>query len=255
MKKTLALIILALLMASCASKKEVLYFQDIDDTSLIPVKEIYQHPEIQSNDILKIDITALEQEAVLPFMFNKLNVGNQRSTNLQTMNLEGFVVGEDGTINFPELGKLKVVGKTTSELEDFLKEKLSQSIINPTVKVRLLNYKVTVMGEVKSPGTYTIAEESITLPQAIGLAGDMTINGKRKEVLIVRQKDGERQIKRIDFTKSDWMNSEFYFLQPNDMVYVQPNNPKVKTAGFIGSVGNLLSVASILLSAAVIIFR
>ncbi|WP_304038735.1 polysaccharide biosynthesis/export family protein, partial [Mesonia mobilis] len=123
------------------------------------------------------------------------------------------------------------------------------------VKVRLVNFKFTVMGEVKAPGTYTISEETVTLPQALGMAGDLTIQGERKNVLIFRNDQGVITSKRIDLTSTAWMDSPYYYLKQNDMVYVEPNNPRVKSAGFIGNVGNVISVVSILMSAAVLIFR
>ena len=118
-----------------------------------------------------------------------------------------------------------------------------------------MNFKFTVMGEVKAPGTYTLSEETITLPQALAMAGDLTIQGERKNLLVFRNENGVLTTKRIDLTQTDWMNTSYYFLKQNDMVYVQPNNPRIKSAGFIGNVGSVISVVSILMSAAVLIFR
>ncbi|MDR6301826.1 polysaccharide biosynthesis/export family protein [Mesonia maritima] len=252
MRKILVVLILVSL-ASCATKKEVLYFQDIDQAELAAVDSLYQHPKIQVNDILKIDITALEEETTLPFRFEKLQVQNNRQLDL--LKLDGYLVGKDGTITYPQLGEIEVLGKSTQEVQTLLKNKLTAFIKDPSVKVRLINNKFTIMGEVKAPGTYTTTEEVVSLPQALGMAGDLTINGKRKNILIIRQTEGHQETKRIDLTQSDWLNTEYYYLKPNDIVYVEPNNPKVRSAGFIGSLGSLLSLASIMLSAAVIIFR
>jgi len=252
MKKILLLLIVASL-ASCATKKEVLYFQDIDDAQLAAVDSLYQHPEIQVNDILKIDVSALEEETTLPFKFDKMQ--EQSSQQIDILKLEGYLVGKDGTISYPQLGKVAVLGKNTQEVQDLLTKELSTYIKEPSVRVRLVNNKFTIMGEVKAPGTYTTTEEVVSLPQALGMAGDLTINGKRETVLIIRQTAGKQETTRIDLTQSDWLNTEFYYLKPNDIVYVEPNNPKVRSAGFIGSLGSLLSLASIMLSAAVLIFR
>lgn len=252
--KKLIFLFLVLCLGSCASKKEVVYFQDIDQQQFTPIGSLFEHPVIEVNDILKIKITALEPESVLPFEFDKLS-SKMQANSLDILKLEGYLVDKQGDINYPQLGKIHIEGLTTQEAQQKMEQKLSQYIKNPTVMLRLVNYKITMIGEVSKPGTYTISEESITLPQALGLAGDLTIKGKRSDVLIIRQSGGKRTEKRIDLTQSDWMNSPYYFLKQNDIVYVEPNNPRVKSAGFIGNLGTVLSVASILLSAAVVIFR
>ncbi|WP_121666470.1 polysaccharide biosynthesis/export family protein [Mesonia aquimarina] len=253
MKKILLLILIASL-ASCATKKEVLYFQDIDEAQLAAVDSLYQHPDIQVNDILKIDVSALEEETTLPFKFDKMQT-QATTRQIDILKLEGYLVGKDGSITYPQLGKVQVLGKNTQEVQDLLQQKLEAYIKDPSVRVRLVNNKFTIMGEVKAPGTYTTTEEVVSLPQALGMAGDLTINGKRETVLIIRQTEGKQETRRIDLTQSDWLNTEFYYLKPNDIVYVEPNNPKVRSAGFVGSLGSLLSLASIMLSAAVLIFR
>lgn len=254
MRKIL-IVLLTISLVGCATKKEVVYFQDIQEPGIqIPQPDsIYKYPEIQVNDILKIGITALDEESVLPFKFEKLAV--QGTRQLELLKLEGYVVDKNGTINYPQLGNVKAAGKTTQELQKHLEKLLSVYIKDPTVKVRLLNFKITVLGEVTSPGTYTLTEESITLPQALGLAGDLTIKGKRENVMIIRTVDGVRTTKTIDMTQTDWMDSPYYYLKQNDVIYVTPNGPKVASAGFIGNVGTLLSVVSILLSAVVLLAR
>ena len=242
---------MTVLLIGCATRKEVIYFQDLKEGGIPQPDPSYNYPEIQIGDILKIDITALEEQALVPFRFEKVTVTQAR--NIEVMKLEGYEVGKDGTINYPGLGDVKVVGMTTRETQKHLEELLSMDIVNPSVKVRILNFQITILGEVNKPGTYNITEERFTLPQAIGLAGDFTIKGMRNNVLIIREVDGVRKEARIDFTKTDWMNGPYYYMKQNDFVYVEPNNPKVKTAGYIGNVGTILSVVSILLSATVII--
>lgn len=256
MKKIIFLLFI-LTVVGCASKKDVLYFQDIDETQLQDIDAISPDTKIDRNDILYIRITALDVTSVIPFQYVKPQSTTIRGTqNSELIKLDGYMVDNDGNIKFPQLGELNVKGKTPGEVEDLLQHKLSAYITDPTVSVRIANFKVSIIGEVKNPGTYPLqGEEHITLPQALGMAGDLTINGERHDVLIIRNEGDQRIYKHIDLTKSDWMNSPYYFLKQNDVVYVQPNNPKVKNAGFIGSIGNVLSVASILLSAAVIIFK
>lgn len=252
--KKLILSLLILSLIGCASKKDVLYFQDIDSTHLEDMDSILPYSEIKTNDILRIRITALDPKGVVPFQFDK-SLTKTTANQLDILKLNGYLVDKQGNINYPQLGELHVKGKSTKQLEKDLEKKLSAYIKNPTVSVRIINYKISILGEVKNPGTFPLTEESVTLPQALGMAGDLTINGERHDVLIIRENDGERTYKHIDLTTSDWMNSPYYYLKQNDIVYVKPNNPKVKKAGFIGNIGNVLSLASILLSAAVIIFR
>ncbi|WP_304132322.1 polysaccharide biosynthesis/export family protein [Mesonia mobilis] len=254
MKKILLLLSVSCLIG-CASRKDVVRFQDADNLPEINIDSIYHHPEIQVNDILKIDLTALEPESLMPFQFEKSLVGNTGVRQIELLKLEGYLVNKKGVINYPGLGEVMVGGKTTQEVQSILKEELSRFVKDVDVKVRLVNFKFTVMGEVKAPGTYTISEETVTLPQALGMAGDLTIQGERKNVLIFRNDQGVITSKRIDLTSTAWMDSPYYYLKQNDMVYVEPNNPRVKSAGFIGNVGNVISVVSILMSAAVLIFR
>ncbi|NEV94425.1 polysaccharide export protein [Psychroflexus sp. YR1-1] len=251
--KHFILFFIAMLVFGCSTRKEVVYYQDIDSTKFAAIDSINSHPQIQINDILNISTTALNPESVLPFSYE--TEATNGMIQIPLLKLKGYLVNADGEINFPQLGKIEVKGKTTQEVQDILEKRLAVYIKEPTVNVRLLNYKFTVQGEVVRPGTYEIIEENLTLPQALGMAGDLTINGKRDNLLIYRQEGEGREIKRIDLTQTDWMNTKFFYVKPNDIIYVEPNNPKVKSAGFIGGVGTLLSVASILLSAVVIIFR
>ena len=197
----------------------------------------------------------MEPETLMPFMFEKNISATGMNRQIELLKLEGYLVDKNGDINYPGLGKVNVKGKSTQEVQELLEKRLSKFIKDISVKVRLVNFKFTVMGEVKAPGTYTLSEETITLPQALAMAGDLTIQGERKNLLVFRNENGVLTTKRIDLTQTDWMNTSYYFLKQNDMVYVQPNNPRIKSAGFIGNVGSVISVVSILMSAAVLIFR
>ncbi|TXE18436.1 polysaccharide export protein [Psychroflexus gondwanensis] len=254
MKKSI-LLLFSFVLLSCSTRKEVVYYQDIDSREFVSIESINTHPKIQINDILKISTSALNPESVIPYNFNTGEGSSVQTNQVELLKLSGYLVNSEGEINFPQLGKIKVEGKTTQDIQDILEEKLSKFIKSPTVIVRIINYKFTVQGEVRQPGTFEIIEENMTLPQALGLAGDLTINGRRDNVLIYRQEGGSRKVKRIDLTQTDWMNTEYFFVKPNDFIYVEPNNPKVKSAGFVSNVGTLLSVLSIILSAVVIIAR
>ncbi len=253
MKKLTIILLAFILLASCTSRKKIVYFQDIDSTALEDVENYSDQLEIATNDILNINVRTLNPDAAL--QFNPQAGQGQQNIRLDILKVNGYLVKKDGTIDFPELGAISVKGKSTKEVQRFLEKELQDYLKNPIVSVRLINYKFTVLGEVNRPGTYEIIEENYTLLQALGQAGGLTINGKRKNVLVIRHKDGERIAKRIDLTSSDWMNSPFYFVKQNDQIYVEPNNPQVKRAGFIGNASTVLSALSVILSAIVIIFR
>ncbi|WP_127846080.1 polysaccharide biosynthesis/export family protein [Psychroflexus aestuariivivens] len=253
--KKLFILIVPFLILSCATRKEVIYYQDIDDQNLEPLAEISSHPKIQVNDILNIEVAALNPESVMPYKFDTGGSNQQQPRNVELMKLMGYLVNSDGEINFPQLGLIEVQGKNTQEVQQLLEKKLKQFVQDPTVRVRIINFKFTFEGEVEKPGTYETTEENLTLPQALGMAGGLSIRGKRENILIIRQVAGERIVKRIDMTQSDWMNTEFFYIKPNDLIYVEPNNPRVASAGFISNVGTVISVISILSSLIVLISR
>jgi polysaccharide export outer membrane protein len=253
MMKNLVGIILILLLQGCASKKDIIYFGDAD--SLAQTKINYKSPNIQINDILDIKVSALIVETALPYNFQTSAIVNTQTADYQK--LQGYLVASDGTITFPILGSIAVAGKSTKDVEKQIEQLLINGghINNPTVRIRVINGKVTILGEVANPGTFNYSEENITLPQAIGYAGDLTIRGKRNNILIIREEDGVRSQQRVDFTKTTWFNSPYYYIKQNDIIVVEPNGPKVKSAGFVGDLGTFISVFSLALSTFLLIIR
>ncbi|MUU77883.1 polysaccharide biosynthesis/export family protein [Winogradskyella endarachnes] len=251
MSKRLYCLFLVLCTFSCTSKKEILYLQDVEQYSNTDIA--YANSKIQPNDVLKINIGALIPESAMPYNLSNNAVGN----SVELMQLDGYLVSEDLTIEFPVLGELSVADKTTQEFGKYLKSILEEEghLKNPTVNVRLVNAKFTILGEVSNPGTYNFTEHNITLLQALGYAGDLTINGKREDITIIRYENGVQHIAHIDITKADWLNGPYNFIRPNDTIIVDPNNPKVKSAGFVGNVGTLISVVSIIFSTIVLITK
>ncbi|MBC2844499.1 polysaccharide biosynthesis/export family protein [Winogradskyella flava] len=252
MIKKFLILICAISAFSCASKKEILYLQDADEYSNENVP--YTNAKIQPNDVLKITVGALVPSSAIPYNKTTNTVGG---VTIELMQLQGYLVYEDFTINFPILGILSVKDKTTQEFADYLIKLLEDGghLKDPSVDVRLINAKVTILGEVKQPGTFNFTEQNITLLQALGYAGDLTINGKREDVILMRDEQGVRQITHIDLTKGDWLNGPYNFIKPNDVIIVNPNQPKVKSAGFVGNTGTVISVVSILLTTIVLITR
>lgn len=255
MKKVIVLLgIVMLLCHSCATKKDIHYLLDAD----IDVKKQVELsvPTIQPNDILSVKINAQSLEAAQPYNLTPL-AGSTMNQNAESLKLQGYLVSKDYTVNLPNIGEVSVKGLSVNALEDKLTKQLVDNgeLTSPTVNVRILNSKVTVIGEVKTPGTFSYTEQAITLPQALGYAGDLTINGERKDVTIIREIDGEQVIAHLDLTSSDWLNSPYYYIKQNDVIYVKQNTAKVKSSGIVGNAGTVLTLASVILSAIVIITR
>lgn len=252
MKKN-ALLVLVVLISSCASKKDIILFQDADTNATDNV--VYALPKIQVNDILDVKISALNPEAAVPY--NSQTTTINAAQNMETLKLQGHLVSAEGTINLPILGAIAVAGKSTAEVEKEVSVILESNghLKSPTVALRILNAKVTILGEVNAPGTYTYTEQTITVPQALGYAGDLSISANRKEVLLIREENGVRKYHKIDLTQSDWFTTPYYTLKQNDVLYVYPNSVKVKSAGFIGNTSTVLSVLSILLTSYVLLTR
>lgn len=254
MNRLTYIILFCVLFSSCASKKEILYFQDAGNYA--SVTTTLKSVLIQPNDILNIRIGARVPETALPY---NLQTGNTLggSSTIETLKVQGYLVAPEGTIVLPILGTINTAGLSVTALETQIKTELEKGghLVNPTVAVRILNAKVTVLGEVKAPGTYAFLEQSISVPQALGYAGDLTINGKRNDILLIRESEGNRTITHIDLTTADWMNKPEYQIHQNDVLVVNPNNAKVKTAGFIGNAGTILTIASLILSSIILITR
>ncbi|MDT0559373.1 polysaccharide biosynthesis/export family protein [Ichthyenterobacterium sp. W332] len=249
----LLLILLSVIFSSCASKKEVLYFQDAKEKGALTVS--YKSPTIQPNDILDIKIETLVPEVAIPY--NKGANSQIQTASIDLLMLNGYLVSTENTINFPVLGEISVKGITTKALESKIKKLLEEGkhLINPGVYIRILNAKVTILGEVNAPGTYNFTEQNINILQALGYANDLTINGVRDDVMIIREVDGIRTISHLDLTSAELLNNPYYTIQPNDIIYVNQNNPKVKTAGFVGNVGTVLTIASLALSVTILLTR
>tara|TARA_B100000401_G_C52782834_1_gene709176 strand:- start:791 stop:1579 length:789 start_codon:yes stop_codon:yes gene_type:complete len=247
--KFYSVIALAFLLNSCASKKKILYLQNID--THIPSELSYVENNIQVNDIIDIKVSALVPEAALPY--NKsIEITQQSSSNLEIMKLNGYLVSKDKTINFPVLGRVSVLNKTISDLENYLKKRLSTDglLIDPIVTARLLNAKVTLLGEVNSPGTYNFTENNMSFLQALGLAGDLNINANRRDIIIIRNVDNKQIAANIDLTSTEWLNGPYASVKSNDIIIVNPNGSKIKSSGFFGNAGSFVSIASLLISTA-----
>ena len=248
--KTLVLVPLILLQ-SCVSKKEILYMQDIEIYN--PSELSYSDAKLQVDDILNITVSTLIPQAAIPF--NKTFGESQQNNSLEIMMLDGYLVSKAKTIKFPILGTLSVANKTTIALEKDIEERLKTGgyLIDPTVKVRLLNAKVTILGELRSPGTFTFTEPNMSFLQALGLAGDLTINGNREDIILIRSEDGIQTTRHLNLTSANWLSGPLQNIKPNDVILVNPNGPKIQTAGYIGSVSVFLGVFTVVLSSIILL--
>ncbi|WP_445713477.1 polysaccharide biosynthesis/export family protein [Flavobacterium sp.] len=252
MKKVvlLPLFVCLFFLASCVSKKEILYLNDLKANGNTNFK--WSDVKIQPNDILNVKVTTDDLELAIPY---NLSSGQQQNVQGTQLLLQGYLVSNDGKINIPVLGEVEVIGLTHAQVEAKIQNELKekQLLKNPIVVCRIINAKVTILGEVRSPGTYTFYENNLTVLQALGLAGDLNINGVRKKIKIIRIENDQQIVGEIDLTQKDWMNSPFYFIKPNDVIVVDPNTAKIKSAGIIGNAGTLLGTISVILSSFLII--
>jgi polysaccharide export outer membrane protein len=254
MKKVVVLQMLGilLLLSSCAAKKDILYLNGLkaNDTANFQWSDVI----IQPNDILSVKITAEDMELAMPY---NLISGNGQQQNIQgtQLLLQGYLVSNEGKINIPVLGEVEVKDMTYTQVEEKIQNELTtkQLLKKPVVVCRIVNAKVTILGEVRSPGTYTFYENNLTILQALGLAGDLNITGVRKNIKVIRLENNKQLVGEIDLTQKNWMNSPFYFIKPNDVIVVDPNTAKVKSAGIIGNAGTLLGTISVILSSFLII--
>lgn len=243
-----------LILSSCGSRKNIIYFQDEPlegDVTMSEPKQLIYKPD----DILTINVAALDPDTVRPFNLTLVSGGTTDVVNARGgLQQQTYLVDYDGNIEFPVLGTLKIAGLTRTELTDMLTERISEYVTDPIVNVRLANFTVTILGEVRNPGTFTIQDERITILEALGLADDLTIFGKRKNVLLVREIDGKKKYAKIDLTTVNVVNSPVYYLQQNDVIYVEPNNAKIRSSTYnqnnsvlISAIGTLTTIVAVFL--------
>jgi polysaccharide export outer membrane protein len=269
---TTQILFLSIVVISCSSTKDTKYFQDIPDSGRMKViaKTEYIEPVIQVDDILTILIQTID-----PLTTEMINNGNGGSMVgagganpvsgagqtqggvgglIAQSNISGYLVDKDGNLDLPVLGKVQAAGHTVPELKAIILDVASRFYKNPTVIVRFANFKISVAGEVARPGTYIMPNEKVTILDAISVAGDLTIFGKRDNILLIRENsDGTKTPYRINLKKSDFMTSSYYYLRQNDYIYIEPGKGKAAATDasqtkYIAIVASALSVLIVLLS-------
>jgi len=236
-------------LASCATKKEVVYFQDALDYETI-VSNNTANNKFKINDIVDITISTLDAEASLPFnIFRGFQEGGRGNIGEQM----DYIVDKNGEIDFPVIGNIKIADLTPQETKELLKEELKTYLKNPIINIRLKNFRVTILGQVNRPGTYEVNGEQITVLEAIGLANDLNIKGMRENVLIIRDYNGAKVYHRIDLTSKDVLSSPNYYLTQNDVVYVEPNKSAITSSALDNRATIAISIASVLITSTVIL--
>jgi polysaccharide export outer membrane protein len=247
------LFILVLQFSSCVSKKDIIYFQN-DEINQMKVSNSYK-TIIKPDDLLQITITALDAEAVKPFNLGMVNFSASSGAMGMQQQLN-YLVDTKGEIDFPVLGRLKIGGLSRDELIALLKSKLEPDyVLNPNINVIITNYKVTVLGDVRKPGSYNIPNERITILEAIGLAGDLNISGQRNKVVVQREEDGEKRQYGVDLLSKELFTSPVYYLQQNDVVYIKPNYASIQSASANSNTSLFISITSILITIAALLIR
>lgn len=236
-----------LILISCGSKKDVVYFQDASNFETI-VSDNTITNTFKVDDVVSIHVSTLDPEASIPF--NLFKGAEEGGITPQQVD---YIVDKDGNIDFPVLGEIKILDLSSEEVKVLLKEKLKDYLKDPIINIRLKNFTVTVLGEVRSPGTYPVNGEQITILEAIGLANDLTIKGMRENVLVIRDFNGSKVYTRIDLTKKEAMKSPVFYLTQNDIVYVEPNQSAITSSTLDNRATIAISIISLIITSTVII--
>jgi polysaccharide export outer membrane protein len=238
---------MSVLMASCVSKKDIVYFQN-DEIDQLNVSNSYK-TIIKPDDVLQITITALDIEAVRPFNLAAVTYATSSNSAIGVAQQQTYLVDTNGEIEFPVLGKIKIGGLTRDESIDLLKSKLSPDYIKePNVNIRISNYKISVMGDVQRPGSYNVPNERITILDALALAGDINISGQRNNILIIREEENKKVQYKVDLLSNNIFTSPVYYLQQNDVVYVEPNYARIQSASANSNTSLVISISSVLIA-------
>lgn len=226
-------ILFLLLFSSCVPKKKFVYLQGSQDFNNVSTN---YDPIIQNDDLLSIAVSAQEADAAGPF------------------NSSSYLVDNEGKIDFPVIGTIQVSGYSIKELKSMLKQKLATHIIDPVINIKILNFKITILGDVVSPGVKTFGNHRVTLFDALGSSGDLSVYAKRNNILIVRDIQGLKTFNRVDITKADFVNSPFYYLDQNDLVYVEQRKAKIDTTA-LPSLPLYASIFSLLLTVTLLVTK
>ncbi len=254
MKKIVFFILSAMLLSSCVTQKKLTYFNDVETARVKidnPQQQVQADPVIKVGDAMFVSVTALDMEAAAPFNLPPAVLNTSRSTNLATQpSLQCYTVSPEGTIDFPILGTLSIAGLRKSELKALLEERISAHVNNPIIIINFMDAYVTVMGEVGGPRRVGMANGHLTILEALASSGDVTPYGKRNNVMVMREENGEMVFARLNLNSADIIQSPYYYLHQNDVIYVSPNRVRAVSSQ---NIGLWLSMVSTVASAATVI--
>jgi len=239
-------IVLMLLVSSCSVKK-ITYFNDLpaDTTRILKQAAVFTEPVIQTDDILNIAIQTLDPTtAAIANQAGEVQTAGANSSQA----ISGFLVDKEGFVNMTLIGKVEVAGLTTYQAREKITALAAQFYKDPTVQVRFANFKVTVLGEVSRPASYTVPNEKVTVLDALGLAGDLTIYGKRENILLIRENGAQqRELVRLNLNKVEALSSPYFYLRQNDIIYVEPSKARgtVNSAPTVQAIGIFTSLVSL----------
>ena len=244
MRNFFLLSLVSFLIFSCSHKNQLTYVNNMKKGNISKVNYSIKN-FIEIGDILKIDVKTVVAEVSVPF-----NSQNTLDQNPNQMIIDGYRVANDSTINYPVLGDISVVGLTTNELAIKLRNIFINDgqLTDPQIKINKVNSKFTILGEVTRPGTYFNYENQLNIFQALGFAGDLLITAKRKNVKLIRQENGLRKTYEFSLNKSEIFDKPYFYVKSNDVIIIEPNYSKIKSAGFIGSPATITSISSLVLS-------
>ncbi|WP_298789324.1 polysaccharide biosynthesis/export family protein [uncultured Allomuricauda sp.] len=245
--KLAALSLLSLLIFSCGPKKDVVYFQDANQFETLIDDNAFT-TKFKVDDLISINVSTLDPEASAPFnLFRGSEEGGIRPEQVN------YLVDKNGEIDFPVIGKVKIVGLSPAETQELLRNKLSDYLKNPIINIRIRNFTVTVLGSVNRPGTYAVNGEQITIMEALGMAGDINIKGRKDNIMVIRDFDGTKVYNRINLNQKNALKSPVYYLTQNDVVYVEPNQSG-KTASNLDQRASIaVSIISVLITSTVVL--
>ena len=252
--RDICLVLLLLMFISCSNKKQLIYVNDINEKNIKKINYNQINDNIEIGDILKIDVQTVVPEAALPYNKSSKNL---TANSIELLKINGYIVDESSNINFPVLGEIHVLGLNDIELALKIKKLLVEGghLSNPYIRVRKINSKFTVLGEVLSPGTFPFYERNLNIFQALGFSGDLLITAKRDNIKLIREENGLRKSYQFSLTSTDLLDKPFFIIKNNDIIIVEPNFSKVKSAGFIGSPTSIASIASLILSFTLLIIN
>lgn len=246
-KSVIVAMVLAFTIFSCSSTKDVVYFQDASQFETLVDDNTFT-TKFKIDDLVSINVSVLDAEASAPFnLYRGAQEGGIRPEQVD------YLVDKDGEIDFPVIGKIKIAGLSPSETQKLLEEKLTDYLVNPIINIRIKNFTVTVLGSVNRPGTYPVNGEQITIMEALGLAGDIDIKGRRDNVMVIRDFGGTKVYNRINLNQKEALKSPVYYLTQNDVIYVEPNKSGKTASSLDQRTSIAVSIVSVLVTSTVLL--